>query len=105
VPPDFPAPTLPIMRALCAIAASESSEQQQQQQPRLTKALDTFFSQHWEHAVATHKPEVLRETLAGLFGEGQAEESEFFSVLFCHVMSCLRLDVSEIPPKKRKNHC
>jgi hypothetical protein len=86
VPPDFPAPTLPIMRALCAIAASESSEQQQQQQPRLTKALDTFFSQYWEHAVATHKPEVLRETLAGLFGAGQAEESELCFVLFRFVM-------------------
>jgi hypothetical protein len=76
------------MRALSVIAASESSDQQQ---PRLTKALDTFYSQHWEHAVATHKPEVLRETLVGLFGEGQAEESEF--VPFYSTMACSLLFV------------
>ncbi|KAK4119974.1 HCCA isomerase/glutathione S-transferase kappa [Parathielavia appendiculata] len=70
LPPDFPAPSLPIMRALCVIAASDDGPQQ----PRLTKALDTLYSQHWEHAVATHKPEVLKETLVGLFGKEEAEK-------------------------------
>ncbi|KAK4101334.1 HCCA isomerase/glutathione S-transferase kappa [Parathielavia hyrcaniae] len=71
LPPDFPAPSLHIMRALCAVAASDDNDPQQ---PRLTKALDAFYSQHWEHAVATHKPEVLKETLVGLFGEAEAEK-------------------------------
>ncbi|SPQ27409.1 70b28f89-15a9-406d-afcc-3876f9c56a10 [Thermothielavioides terrestris] len=69
LPPDFPAPTLPIMRALCVVAASDPEPGQ----PRLTRALDTFFAQHWAHGAATHKPEVLRATLAGLFGEAEAE--------------------------------
>ncbi|KAK4154148.1 thioredoxin-like protein [Chaetomidium leptoderma] len=71
LPPDFPARTLPIMRALCAVAGSDSSPKQQQ--ARLVQALDTFFSQYWEHSVATHRPEELKETLVGLFGESEAE--------------------------------
>ncbi|KAK3901368.1 glutathione S-transferase kappa 1 [Staphylotrichum tortipilum] len=71
LPPDFPAPSLPIMRVLCAIAAAESSDPNQ---PRLIKALDAFFSRHWEHAQATHKPELLRATLEDLFGAAEAEK-------------------------------
>ncbi|KAK4040571.1 thioredoxin-like protein [Parachaetomium inaequale] len=73
LPPDFPANTLPIMRALCAIASLDAADGGQGQ-PRLTKALDTFYAQYWANAVATHTPEGLRETLVGLFGEGEAEE-------------------------------
>jgi 2-hydroxychromene-2-carboxylate isomerase len=71
LPPDFPANTLPVMRALCAIAASDT----QQQQSRLTRALDALFARHWVDAVATHKPEVLKQTLVGLFGEAETEKS------------------------------
>jgi hypothetical protein len=71
------------MRALCVIAASDNESQQ----PRLTKALDTFYSQHWEHAVATHKPEVMKETLVGLFGEEEAEKSES-ACFFPFPLSC-----------------
>ncbi|KAH6622914.1 thioredoxin-like protein [Chaetomium tenue] len=73
LPPDFPANTLPIMRALCGLAESDAAAADGKQ-PRLTKALDEFFSQYWEHAAATHKPEVLRATMVGLFGEKEAEE-------------------------------
>ncbi|KXX73380.1 Glutathione S-transferase kappa 1 [Madurella mycetomatis] len=66
LPPDFPAPTLPIMRALAVVAANPDRS-------RLTRALDTFFTRHWgPEAAATHKPEVLRETLEGLFGTDEA---------------------------------
>ncbi|GAB1313107.1 hypothetical protein MFIFM68171_03317 [Madurella fahalii] len=66
LPPDFPAPTLPIMRALTVIAANPD-------QSKLTQALDTFFTRHWgPEAAATHKPEVLKETLEGLFGADEA---------------------------------
>ncbi|KAK4242170.1 thioredoxin-like protein [Achaetomium macrosporum] len=77
LPPDFPANTLPIMRALCAIAASDTQQQQQQEQqeqPRLTRALDMLFAQYWVHEAATHKPEVLKQTLVGLFGEAETEK-------------------------------
>ncbi|KAK3304484.1 thioredoxin-like protein [Chaetomium strumarium] len=74
LPPDFPANTLPVMRALCAIAASDTQQAQQQQQPRLTRALDALFARHWVDAVATHKPEVLKQTLVGLFGEAETEK-------------------------------
>ncbi len=70
LPPDFPAPSLPIMRALSAIAVADEGNQ-----ARVVQALDAFFTQHWEHAVATHRPEVLKETLAGLFGADEAEKS------------------------------
>ncbi|KAK4130884.1 HCCA isomerase/glutathione S-transferase kappa [Trichocladium antarcticum] len=71
LPPDFPAPTLPVMRALCAVANSETTTTSQ---ARLTEALDTLFAQYWVHAEPTHQPAVLRETLAGLWGADAAEE-------------------------------
>ncbi|KAL2185346.1 thioredoxin-like protein [Thermothelomyces heterothallicus CBS 203.75] len=92
LPPDFPAVTLPIMRALCYLeaqdaqdAAAAAGHQQQQQrekeeeeepqkQPRLIRALDEFYLQYWGNAVATHKPGVLKQTLAGLFGEAGADK-------------------------------
>ncbi|KAL2257553.1 hypothetical protein VTK26DRAFT_9496 [Humicola hyalothermophila] len=72
LPPDFPAPSLPIMRALCAIANSEKGDNGQ---PRLTRALDVFFAEHWAKGVATHRPEVLKATLEGVFGAEEAEKS------------------------------
>jgi hypothetical protein len=82
LPPDFPANTLPIMRALCGLAELDAADGEGKQ-PRLTKALDEFYSQYWEHAVATHKPEVLRETMVRLFGEDEAERSKcLFSFCF-----------------------
>lgn len=71
LPPDFPAPTLPIMRALAVVATNAD-------QSRLTQALDAFFTRHWgPEAAATHKPEVLKETLEGLFGTDEAARSTF----------------------------
>ncbi len=85
LPPDFPAPSLPIMRVLCALVAQESADPQQ---PRLIKALDAFFSRHWEHAQATHKPELLRSTLEELFGAAEAEKRACPSHFpFSHVSS------------------
>ncbi|KAL2149547.1 hypothetical protein VTH82DRAFT_8198 [Thermothelomyces myriococcoides] len=97
LPPDFPAVTLPIMRAMCyleaqdaqdAAAATTTQQQQQdqgaeekkkeeeepQKQTRLVKALDEFYQQYWVNAVATHKPDVLKQTLVGLFGEAEADK-------------------------------
>ncbi|KAL2127034.1 hypothetical protein VTI74DRAFT_11437 [Chaetomium olivicolor] len=82
LPPDFPAPTLPIMCAMCAIEASDKTNSSSNSQPNLTKALDTFFQKHWVDGVGTHKPEVLKETLVGLFGEAEAERSTFFFLSF-----------------------
>lgn len=76
LPPDFPAPSLPIMRVLCAVANSGNSE-------KLTQALDTFFSEHWAKGVATHKPEVLKATLEGLWGVEEAERRKFSCFMYC----------------------
>ncbi|KAH6621259.1 thioredoxin-like protein [Chaetomium sp. MPI-SDFR-AT-0129] len=82
LPPDFPVPTVPIMRALCALAAADAADTATssdpagatpQKQPRLIKALDALYARYWADAVAIHHPEVLRETLAGLFGADEAE--------------------------------
>ncbi len=77
LPPDFPAPSLPIMRALSAIAVADDGNQ-----TRVVQALDAFYSQYWEHAVATHQPEVLKETLVGLFGADETERSESCCSIF-----------------------
>ncbi|KAL2018048.1 hypothetical protein VTK56DRAFT_1314 [Thermocarpiscus australiensis] len=88
LPPDFPANTLPIMRALCAIAAADSNNNttsssssgsssgtpSPQQEPRLPRALDALFARYWVDAAPTHRPEVLRATLARLFGADEAEK-------------------------------
>ncbi|KAK4190299.1 thioredoxin-like protein [Podospora australis] len=63
LPPDFPAPTLPIMRCLAAL----------QSQEQLTKALDVLFSKHWVDCVATHIPDTLKSILVELFGAGEAD--------------------------------
>ncbi|KAK3997065.1 thioredoxin-like protein [Cladorrhinum sp. PSN332] len=69
LPPDFPAPTLPVMRALCAIQALNDGKGS-----KLTKALEVFFRKHWVEGVATHRPEILKETLKEIFGgEEEAE--------------------------------
>ncbi len=90
LPPDFPAPSLPIMRVLSAIAAADGGADNQ---ARLVQALDVLFSQHWEHAVATHRPEELRATLTGLFGAAEAEMSETTTTL------------TTIPLQKQKMAC
>ncbi|KAK4465968.1 thioredoxin-like protein [Cladorrhinum samala] len=64
LPPDFPANTLPVMRALAAI---------QDDKEKLIKGLDVFFKKHWAEGVATHRPEVLKETLVELYGKEEAE--------------------------------
>ncbi|KAL2144665.1 hypothetical protein VTI28DRAFT_8693 [Corynascus sepedonium] len=73
MPPDFPANTLPVMRALCCLEARDAAAADQQQ-PLLTKALDEFYLQYWGNGAATHRPEVLRQTLASLFGEAEADK-------------------------------
>lgn len=88
LPPDFPAPTLPIMRALAVLAAEHAEHDdktggQQTNNNKLTRALDALFARHWgPEAAATHKPEVLRETLEGLFGADEAARGKFFTLLF-----------------------
>ncbi|KAK0673483.1 thioredoxin-like protein [Cercophora samala] len=63
LPPDFPAPSLPIMRCLATLPPS-----------KLIPALDLLFKKHWADGVATHKPEVLRQCLVELFGEAEASQ-------------------------------
>ncbi|KAK4205670.1 thioredoxin-like protein [Triangularia verruculosa] len=62
LPPDFPAPSLPIMRCLASLSSTA----------QLTSALDLLFKKHWADGVATHKPEILQQTLVELFGEEEA---------------------------------
>lgn len=83
LPPDFPAMTLPIMRALCAVASPSSSspspspspsdEEEKSSQIRLTRALDTLFARYWVDHIPTHRAEELRTVLGEVFGEPEAE--------------------------------
>ncbi|KAJ4307082.1 hypothetical protein N0V88_000458 [Collariella sp. IMI 366227] len=71
-PARLPAPTLPIMRVLCAVEASDKENANNGK--NLTRALDTFYARYWVDAVATHKPEGFKETLEGLFGRRKRED-------------------------------
>ncbi|KAK3343954.1 thioredoxin-like protein [Lasiosphaeria hispida] len=70
LPPDFPAMTLPITRALSALAplAGQGGDQ-----TRLIQALDVLYAKYWVDCVPTHRPEVLREVLGEVFGAAEAE--------------------------------
>ncbi|KAL2117004.1 hypothetical protein VTJ04DRAFT_9172 [Mycothermus thermophilus] len=72
-PADFPAPTLPLQRALSVLADEDAAAGGDQGQTKLVKALDEFYARHWGRGEAVHKPEVMKEVLAGLFGEVEAE--------------------------------
>ena len=74
LPPDFPAPTLPVMRALTAVYASEQNDAAQ---PKFTRVLDALFKAHWVDGQATHRPEELKKALAGIFGAEEADKSTF----------------------------
>ncbi|EGS23602.1 uncharacterized protein CTHT_0002970 [Thermochaetoides thermophila DSM 1495] len=71
LPPDFPAPTLPVMRALTAVYASEQNDSAQ---PKFTRALDALFKAHWVDGQATHRPEELKKALAEIFGAEEADK-------------------------------
>ncbi|KAK0741655.1 thioredoxin-like protein [Apiosordaria backusii] len=64
LPPDFPAPSLPIMRCLASLSSPS----------QLTSALDVLFKKHWADGIATHQPEILKQTLVKLFGDSEAEK-------------------------------
>jgi hypothetical protein len=73
------------MRALSAIAAEQqpnTASGNGGSQAHLIQALDTLFAQHWVHAVPTHQPEVLKQTLEGLWGAAEAERSMSFFLSF-----------------------
>ncbi|KAK0651335.1 thioredoxin-like protein [Cercophora newfieldiana] len=67
LPPEFPANTLGIMRALCALSEGAGG------QGRLTEALDVLFRAYWVEGKRTFEGDVLRGMLAGIFGEAEAE--------------------------------
>jgi len=70
MPPDFPALTLPVMRALCALAPEAEDPAGQE---RLVRALDVLFPAYWVEGRRTHDLGVLREVLGGVFGGEEAE--------------------------------
>ncbi|KAK4226976.1 thioredoxin-like protein [Podospora fimiseda] len=69
LPPDFPAPSLPVMRALCAIQQTDDKSQS-----KLIKGLDILFHKHWAEGIATHKPEILKQILEELYGKEETEK-------------------------------
>jgi len=87
LPPDFPAPTLPVMRALTAVYASEQNDSAQ---PKFTRALDALFKAHWVDGQATHRPEELKKALAEIFGAEEADKSMFCSAHQCGLLNARR---------------
>ncbi|KAK1832089.1 glutathione S-transferase kappa 1 [Podospora conica] len=67
MPPDFPALTLPTMRAL-AVLYQEGGDDQS----KLVAALDALFTETWVKRRPTHKADVLAEVLGRVLGEGEA---------------------------------
>jgi 2-hydroxychromene-2-carboxylate isomerase len=70
LPSDFPANTLPVQRALCALVGDAES---QEGQGKLVKALDALYAAYWVRREAVHQPEVLRGILEGVFGKEETE--------------------------------
>ncbi|KAK0626130.1 thioredoxin-like protein [Immersiella caudata] len=69
LPVDFPANTLPVQRALCALGDLESKEGQ----GKLVRALDGLYAAYWVRGEAVHQAEVLRGVLEGVFGREETE--------------------------------
>jgi hypothetical protein len=89
------------MRALSAIAAEQqpnTASGNGGSQAHLIQALDTLFAQHWVHAVPTHQPEVLKQTLEGLWGAAEAERSMSFFLSFFFSFLCLFIHPSSVRP-------
>lgn len=78
MPPDFPALTLPTMRAL-AVLYEECGDGGEQ--TKLVAALDALYAATWVERKATHKGDVLMEVLEGVLGEGEAGRGMFFYFL------------------------
>lgn len=74
LPPDFPALTLPTMRAL-AVLYEECGDGGEQ--TKLVAALDALYTATWVERKATHKGDVLGEVLGGVLGEGEAGRGMF----------------------------
>lgn len=75
MPPDFPALTLPTMRALAVLYDESGGEGGDQ--TKLVAALDVLYAATWVERKATHKGDVLREVLGGVLGEGEAGRGMF----------------------------
>lgn len=80
MPPDFPALTLPTMRALAVLYEEAGADDQ----TKLVAALDALYTATWVERRATHKGDVLRGVLGGVFGEGEAERGMalFYFLIF-----------------------
>ncbi|KAK0740812.1 thioredoxin-like protein [Schizothecium vesticola] len=71
MPPDFPALTLPTMRALAVLY--EEGGGVDGDQSKLVAALDALYAATWVERRATHKVDVLRGVLGGVLGVEEAE--------------------------------
>jgi hypothetical protein len=70
VPPGFPALTLLIGRALCAVTILGGQE-------ALIKCLDELFPAYWVHGKKTNEKEGLMECLVKVLGEEMAMKGTY----------------------------
>ena len=71
MPPDFPALTLPTMRALAVLYHEAGAADGDQS--KLVAAFDALYQKTWVERQATHKPDVLREVLKDVLGEAETD--------------------------------
>jgi hypothetical protein len=72
LPPNFPALTLSVMRAVCVIERQDAEAGRGNE--RLVKVLDALFAKYWVECVATHEPEKLQAVLKDVLGEADTEQ-------------------------------
>ena len=73
MPPDFPALTLPTMRAL-AVLYEEAGDGDN---GKLVAALDALYQATWVERKPTHHLDVLREVLGGVLGQAETERGSY----------------------------
>lgn len=88
IPPNFPPPTLSIMRCMCALTVLHPGKEGQ---GILIKCLDRLFEAYWVEHVKTFEKDVLSGILREVLGE--EESGKGVCVCFCFIPSSFTYEI------------
>lgn len=84
MPPNFPPPTLTIMRCLCALTVLHPGKEGQ---GILIKCLDRLYKAYWVEHVKTYEKDVLSELMREILGEEEGGKGMFnLSIFFSGIL-------------------